>query len=109
MKRFSPHPTGGYHAMSLQTRFLDILPRVELHGRIYFHFLSQDRKADVIQEMRALALLWYLRLIEKGKDPTNFMKAFTTFLARAVSSGRRLVGVAKAKDVLNPATQRLRG
>ena len=37
------------------------------------------------------------------------MTAFTTLLARAVNSGRRLTGTAKAKDVMNPATQRRHG
>lgn len=37
------------------------------------------------------------------------MTAFTTLLARAVNSGRRVAGMAKAKDVLNPATQRRHG
>ena len=37
------------------------------------------------------------------------MTAFTTLLARAVNSGRRLTGMAKAKDVMNTATQRRHG
>ena len=97
---------GRRHLAELHARFLVILPRVELHGRIYFRFLSLDQKDDLIQEMRALAWKWYLRLHERGKNPRDFMKAFTTLLARAVNSGRRLAGMAKSKDVMNPATQR---
>ena len=93
----------------LHTRFLLILPRVELHGRIYFRHLRPHQRADAIQEMRALAWKWFLHLHEQGRDPTDFLKAFTTLLARAVNSGRRLAGMAKAKDVMNPATQRRRG
>jgi hypothetical protein len=93
----------------LHSRFLDILPRIELHGRIYFRHLNPDRKADAIQEMRALAWKWFLRLDEKGKDPADFLMSFTTFLARSVNSGRRLVGMAKSKDVMNPITQRHQG
>jgi hypothetical protein len=37
------------------------------------------------------------------------MMSFTTFLARAVNSGRRLMGMAKAKDVMNPIAQRCYG
>ncbi len=97
------------HLAELQTQFLIILPRVELHGRIYFRCLTQQQKAELIQEMRALAWKWYLRLHECGKNPSDFMKAFTTLLARAVFSGRRLVGSWKAKDVMNPFTQRRHG
>jgi hypothetical protein len=93
----------------LHARFLLILPRVELHGRIYFRYLRSHQKADAIQEMRALAWQWFLRLAERGKDPADFLTGFVTLLARAVSSGRRLAGMAKAKDVLNSATQRRHG
>jgi hypothetical protein len=90
----------------LHTRFLALLPRVELHARIYFrHLRCPHRKADAIQEMRALAWQWFLRLHQRGKDPGDFLTAFTTLLARAVHSGRRLAGQAKARDVLNPAAQ----
>jgi hypothetical protein len=94
---------------TLHAAFLSILPRVELHGRIYFRHLCPHKKADAIQEMRALAWQWFLRLHERGKDPGDFVTAFTTLLARAVNSGRRLAGMAKAKDVTNPATQRRHG
>jgi hypothetical protein len=94
----------------LHARFLLILPRVELHGRIYFrHVRCPHRKADALQEMRALAWQWFLRLHERGRDPSAFLTGFTTLLARAVNSGRRLVGMAHSKDVTNPATQRRHG
>jgi hypothetical protein len=97
------------HLTHLHAAFLSILPRVEQHGRIYFRHLRPHRKADAIQEMRALAWKWFVRLHELGKDPADFVTTFSTLLARAVNSGRRLAGMAKAKDVMNPATQRRRG
>jgi hypothetical protein len=94
----------------LHARFLLILPRVELHGRIYFrHVRCPHKKADAIQEMRCLAWRWFLRLHERGRDPADFLTGFVTLLARAVNSGRRLAGMARAKDVLNAATQRRHG
>jgi hypothetical protein len=90
----------------LHARFVLLLPRIELHGRIYFRFLRcPHRKADAIQEMRCLAWKWFLRCVEKGKDPADFVATFVGFLARAVKCGRRLAGMLKAKDVMNPATQ----
>jgi hypothetical protein len=94
----------------LHAAFLAILPRIELHGRIYFrHVRCPHKKADAIQEMRALAWKWFLRLHERGRDPAGFVTTFVTLLARAVNSGRRLAGMARAKDVMNPATQRRHG
>jgi hypothetical protein len=99
----------GRHLSALHAQFLVILPRVELHGRIYFRFFPPHKREDMIQEMRALAWQWLLRLRQRGKDPAEFMKAFTTLLTRAVLSGRRLVGLLKAKDVMNPFTQKRLG
>ncbi len=93
----------------LHARFLQILPRVEEHGRIYFRHLRPHQRADAIQEMRALAWKWFLRLADRRKDPAGFLTAFTTYLARAVNSGRRLAAMARAKDALNPATQKRHG
>jgi len=98
------------HFTDLHSHFTSLLPRIELHGRIYFrHLRCQHQKDDAIQEMRALAWKWFLRLQECGKDPQDFIKSFTTLLARAVNSGRRLVGMEKCKDAMNHATQRRDG
>jgi hypothetical protein len=93
----------------LHAHFLDILPKIELHGHIYFRHLSPHKKADAIQEMRALAWLWYVRLVDRGRDPQDFVATFVTLLARAVNSGRRLTGMLKAKDVMNTAAQKRHG
>jgi hypothetical protein len=47
--------------------------------------------------MTAMAWQWFLRLYQRGKDPSEFLTGFTTLLARAVNSGRRLVGMARSK------------
>jgi hypothetical protein len=100
----------GLAKSELESAFLALLPRIEAHARIYFrHLKCAHQKADAVQEMCALAWKWLLRLHEKGKDPSCFVTAFVTFLARAVNSGRRLAGKAKAKDVLNPYTQQRHG
>jgi hypothetical protein len=104
----APTPCGR-SVENLHAGFLWILPRIELHGRIYFRHLRPDRRDDALQEMAALAWKWFLRLRESGRDPADFLTGFVSLLARAVNSGRRLAGMAKSKDVLNPATQRRHG
>ena len=97
----------GTDAGALHTAFVALVPRIERHGRIYFrHVRCPHKKADAIQEMTALGWRWFLRLHQRGKDPSEFPTGFTTLLARAVNSGRRLVGMAHSKDALNPAAQR---
>jgi hypothetical protein len=92
----------------LHARFLAILPLIEQHGRIYFrHVKCPDRRADRVAEMVALAWHWYVRLAQRGKDPSQFPTILAAYAARAVHNGRRLCGQERAKDVLSPRAQRL--
>lgn len=94
----------------LHARFVELLPRIERHGRTVFrHLKCPATRADAIQEMLALAWKWFLRLTERGKNAAEFLAAFTRFLARAVRSGRRLIGMEKAKDVMCSQAQRRHG
>jgi hypothetical protein len=91
----------------LQVRFLSILPRIELHGRISFRYLRcPHQRADAVAEVVALTWKWHLRLAERGKDATRFPATLATFAARAVKAGRRVCGQERAKDVLSPTAQR---
>jgi hypothetical protein len=91
----------------LQTSFIAlVLPRVLSHGRVCFRRLKcPHHQEDAIQEMIGLAWQWHLRLAENGKDSTRFPTALATYAARAVKSGRRLVGQEKSKDMLSPRAQ----
>jgi hypothetical protein len=94
---------------SLHDRFLKLLPRIEVHGKIYFRHKKGEEKAEALQEMRALAWKWFQREVRNGKDPANFMFNFTRFLVLAVNAGRGVVGMQKTKDVMSPRCQRERG
>ena len=94
----------------LHAHFLSILPRIELHGRVYFrHLRCPHKKEDLIAEMVALCWKWFVRLAERGRDATRFPSALATYAAKAVRSGRRLTGMERAKDVLSPLAQQRRG
>jgi hypothetical protein len=91
----------------LQARFLSILPRIELHGRISFRYLRcPHQRADAVSEVVALAWKWHLRLAERGKDATRFPLTLATFAARAVRAGRRVCGQERWRDVLSATAQR---
>src|SRR4051812_3178008 len=95
---------------SLQARFLVLLPRVQLHGRIYFrHLRCQQTRSEAIAEMVALCWRWFRTLANQGRDAAEFVSALATYAARAVSTGRRLCGQDGAKDVLSRRAQRRRG
>jgi len=92
----------------LHARFLALLPRIRTHGRVFFRDLKcRDKRADAIAEMVALSWRWFVRLVEKGKDPAAFPSILATYAAMAVRSGRRLARMEKTKDVLSLRAQQL--
>jgi hypothetical protein len=88
----------------LAKNFLALLPRLTRHARFHFRFWPcPHAKADAIAEAVALAWHWYLRLAERGKDPSLAAAGLIVFAVRAVTSGRRLCGRSKVRDVLSVA------
>jgi hypothetical protein len=63
----------------------------------------------LLAELRGLVWVWYVRLVQRGKDVLAFVSALATYAARAVNSGRRVCGHERKKDVLSPVAQRLHG
>jgi hypothetical protein len=90
--------------------FLALLPKIRTCAFIYFrHIPCADTKADKVAETIALAWKWYRRLEEQGKDVARFPSAFVTYLTRSVGCGRRVCGLERGRDVLNPVAQRRYG
>jgi hypothetical protein len=102
-----PTPFSSSALAHLQASFIAlVLPRVLSHGQVCFRGVKcPHRHEDAIQDMIGLAWEWHLRLAENGKDSTRFPTALATYAARAVKSGRRLVGQERSKDVLSPLAQ----
>ncbi|HEY3789693.1 MAG TPA: hypothetical protein VGL71_12605 [Urbifossiella sp.] len=91
----------------LQQKFIAILPRINLHARIYFrHLTSEDAKDEASAETIALSWKWFIRLVQRGKRPETFASAIAAYAALAVKRGRRLCGQTKAKDVMSSRAQR---
>jgi hypothetical protein len=90
---------------SLQTRFVSILPRIEAHGHFHFRWKFDSAREDLLAEMVAMCWKCFVRLFQRGKDPTQFVSALATFAARAMRAGRRLCGHEDAQDVLAPRAQ----
>ncbi len=94
----------------MEERFLKILPKLQLHGRIFFrHIKCRQSRDEAIAEMVAVAWKWFVGLSHRGKDVSNFPVTFCRFAGFAVKSGRRLCGQEKPKDVMSPVAQKLRG
>ena len=104
-------PSRSTTSNAIQAVFLTlILPKVESHGQVAFRFVKcHDRREDAVCEMVAIAWKWTLRLVERGKDVSQFPTAIATYAARAVRAGRRLTRQEKPNDVLSPLAQSRRG
>jgi hypothetical protein len=91
---------------TIQSDFLNALPRIVRHARVYFrHLHCRHKKADFVSEVVAICWRWWLRLVERGRNPRTFVSTLATFAAKAVRCGRRLCGQLKAKDVLSERAQ----
>ena len=94
----------------LHTAFLSILSRIETHARVSCRGLRCPHSREEFRaEVVALCWQWFVRLVEKGKDPLTFPTTLATYAARAVRSGRRLTGQERSKDALSPLAQRRHG
>jgi hypothetical protein len=102
-----PCPPGpGQGAGALHAAFLALLPRIERHARIAFRHLGCPQgRDDAVGEAVALSWAWYLRLVERGKDPADFAGTFAGYAARAVRRGRRVCGQEAGQEVLSPTAQ----
>jgi hypothetical protein len=89
----------------LQAAFLSILPRIELHGRVYFRHKKPEKREEMIAEMVALAWKSFVNCVRNGKNPLEFPMALARYAAQGVHNGRRLCGQEKIKDVLSPRAQ----
>jgi hypothetical protein len=108
MKR--PKPDTSAHLAHLHAAFLSILPRIELHACIYFRGIRcPQRKDDAVAETVAISWRWFVRLVERGKDPLSFPMALASYAARAVKCGRRLCGQEKGKDAMSGIAQQRHG
>jgi hypothetical protein len=94
----------------VQQKFIAILPRIRLHARIYFRYLSsEDAKDEASAETIALTWEWFVRLVQRGKNPEDFASAIAVYAALAVKRGRRLCGQVRVKDVMSSRAQQRGG
>lgn len=95
---------------NLQTRFLELVPRIETHARIAFRDIRcQAQRADCVAETVAIAWKWFVKLAHAGQDAREFGSAIATYAARSVRAGRRVAGMAKARDAFSRGVESLAG
>jgi DNA-directed RNA polymerase specialized sigma24 family protein len=100
----------GLPADHVQASFLGVLPRVEQQARFAFrnYHCAVDRE-DAVQETVAVAWAWFVRLAQRGKNPTAFVSTLACFAAIQVRCGRRLCGTEATQDALSPTARYRKG
>ena len=94
----------------LHGAFLAVLPRIERQARVFFADVRcPHRREDVVAETLALTWRWYVLLLQRGKNPNEFISVLGGFAARRVRAGRCLCGKEKVNDALSALAQRRRG
>ncbi|MFO0825903.1 MAG: hypothetical protein U0792_22755 [Gemmataceae bacterium] len=92
-----------------QAVFVAALSRIVRIARFRFREVPcPDSREDAICETVALCWVWYIRLVQKGRNPAEFISALARYGVRAVSSGRRACGQERANDCLSRHGQQFR-
>jgi hypothetical protein len=93
-----------------RNQFLVHLPRFQAHADYaHRHIHCPETRSDLTAETIALAWMHFLRLVERGKDPSRFITTLALRCSQAVRAGRRLAGSERISDVLSPITRARHG
>jgi hypothetical protein len=94
----------------LYAAFVAAMPKILNVATYRFrHLPCSDTREDRVCETVALCWVWFVRLVQKGRNPDTFISALAGYGAKAVQSGRHACGMERAKDVLSRRCQRRRG
>jgi hypothetical protein len=84
----------------VRAAFESLVPRLRTHARVRFRHLRPVDREEAVADVLAYGFASYLRLKERGKDPTTFPAVFAHFVAKAVANGRGVVRRLSARDLL---------
>jgi hypothetical protein len=82
--------------------FLTLLPQIRAHAEFAFrHWRCPHDRDDAVAEVIGLCWKWYVRLLERGKDPGGFPTTLAGYASRHVRVGRLVCGQQGHKDPLS--------
>ena len=80
--------------------FVSLMPLLQTHARVRFRYLNPTDREEAVADVVAYGFASFLRLKERGKDPTAFPAVFAHFVAKAVANERGIVRRLSARDLL---------
>lgn len=84
----------------VRAAFESLVPRLRTHARVRFRHLRPVDREEAVADVLAYGFATYLRLKERGKDPTAYPAVFAHFVAQAVANGRGVVRRVSIRDLL---------
>src|SRR5262245_63357877 len=88
--------------------FLSLIPRLQAHAPFRLPHLNTADREQAIADVVAYGFASFLRLRQRGKDPTAFPAVFAHFVAQAVYNGRGIVRRLSTRDLLAARSRRER-
>jgi hypothetical protein len=89
--------------------FLTMFPVIENHAQVDFRHLPEAEREDAVAEAVASGFTSFVRLKERGKDPSAFPSILAKYATLHVKSGRHVGSKLNTRDVLSKAAQQKRG
>jgi len=80
-------------------RFLQLLPTIQRHARISFRRADPAAREEAIQEVVAISLVAYARLVEQGREHLAFAAPLAGYAVAQVRAGRKVGGQLNVRDV----------
>jgi hypothetical protein len=87
----------------------DLLPRVKAQARFHFRHMSPNNKEEAEAESVAVALTFFVRLIEHGRNAGVLVRQIARVAVLRVKSGRLVGSGQRSCDVLSWLARKRRG
>ena len=81
-------------------RFLGMLPKILSHARRRMRNLPRHVRDEAVDDVVALALLSYARLVERGLEDRAYASPLAQYSVAQYRAGRRAAGRVSSRDVL---------
>jgi hypothetical protein len=93
----------------VQQRFLAMLPQIRRQALVSFRSRGSELRAELTQEVIALAYSMFVRLVCRGKVGLAYPTPLADYAIRQVRAGRRVGCRQNAQDIMAPTARRASG
>ena len=93
----------------MQQRFLAMLPQIRRQALRAFRSVGAEARAELTQEVIALAFAMFVRLVRRGKAGLAYPTPLADYAIRQVRAGRRVGCRQNVQDIMSPTAHRAAG